>query len=273
MCPLLSGRMTGSRSARLDAAPASVGQREAPAEQQQSAAAPVDKLLDQFLLRRREVARLHRADDQPLVAEKIFGAARESRRRVPSDRRCPGDRFCFRWCAAWRRSATIRSSSSARRMNLYSQRGSPSTYRMRRLSLTTFTRRVTALLARFCFARQRVDRELQRLRSGVAGVEENVFGLDFAVAGKCDRLRGQHFVAIAHVERGLLPGVAALVESDRCGEPRIRQRARRDDGVVDFHVVRDLLPRRSRRCARECAGCAARRSCRDRCRRNCRRRR
>ncbi len=59
---------------KVRAGPAAVGQRKTAAEQQQAAAAPVDELADQVLLRQREVARFDRADDESLKAEKILGA-------------------------------------------------------------------------------------------------------------------------------------------------------------------------------------------------------
>ena len=57
---------------------AAIGQREAPAQEQDAAAAPVDEFADQLLLRRREVVRFHAADDQPVEGEQLFGLGREA---------------------------------------------------------------------------------------------------------------------------------------------------------------------------------------------------
>src|SRR5580658_4201867 len=52
---------------------AAIGERCASASEQQTAAAPVHKIADQLLLRRRKVVRLNAADDEALEAEKLFG--------------------------------------------------------------------------------------------------------------------------------------------------------------------------------------------------------
>ena len=274
MCLLWSGSVTGSRSARLEPPQPPSAERRAAAEKQQSAAAAVDKCADQILLRRREIARLHRADDQRLIAEKIFGARGKAVGEFLRILDALAIDFVF---------GGAQHGNDLRRPVVLLRAADEFVFPAR-LAFdvedaalvvdSTFTSRVTALLARFASPGSGSIENCSVFAPASPALKRSVSVLGFAVRRQmsigCD---GQNFVAVAHGQRGLLPGVAALVESDLGGEPRIRQRARRNDGVVDFHVVRDLLRRRSRRCAPECAGCAARKSCRDRCRRNCRRRR
>ena len=63
--PLRVGQHDRQQIGQVRRVPAAVGQREAAAQEQQAAAAPIHKLADQLLLRRGEVARFHGADDEP----------------------------------------------------------------------------------------------------------------------------------------------------------------------------------------------------------------
>ncbi len=65
---------------------AAIGERSPAAQEQQSAAAPIDELLDQLLLRRGEVIRFHAAQDDAL----------ESRTDLPPWSGNPSFRFALR---------------------------------------------------------------------------------------------------------------------------------------------------------------------------------
>ena len=86
----------------------------------------------------------------------------------------------------------MRSSSSACRMNLYSQRGSPSIYRMRRGSDPTFTTRVNVLLAVFSSPGSGAAAICSVLAPGAADIEHQSFGLEIAVRPQGDGAGGQH---------------------------------------------------------------------------------
>ena len=73
-----SGSRTGTSSASGEFGQPPSRQRSASRQEQNAAAAPVDEFADQFLLRGREVARLHAADDQPLEGEQLFRLGREA---------------------------------------------------------------------------------------------------------------------------------------------------------------------------------------------------
>ena len=62
-------------------APAAVGEREAAAEQQQAAAAPIDELPNQLPLGRREIGRFDRTDDERLIGEQVLRARRKTLRQ------------------------------------------------------------------------------------------------------------------------------------------------------------------------------------------------
>ena len=55
--------------------PAAIGQSAAAAQPQQSTAPPIHELLEEFLLRRREVVRLDPADDDALIFEELIDRA------------------------------------------------------------------------------------------------------------------------------------------------------------------------------------------------------
>src|SRR5690348_462137 len=63
---------------QLGRVPAPIRQRELAAEEQQTAAAAIDKLADEFLLVGSEVPGLNRTYDQALVNEQVFRARREA---------------------------------------------------------------------------------------------------------------------------------------------------------------------------------------------------
>src|SRR2546423_8190928 len=58
--------------------PPAVAETSPTGNQQQPAAAPIDEIVNRLLLRDAEVARLHSADDQTLVAEQLLGLHRET---------------------------------------------------------------------------------------------------------------------------------------------------------------------------------------------------
>ena len=62
-------------------------------------------------------------------------------------------------------------------------------------------------------ARQRIDRKLQRLGAGVAGIEERVSFCVMPSRGKSDLPRRENLVAVAHGQHRFLPRVAALVKT------------------------------------------------------------
>src|SRR5262249_40110865 len=68
------GHQVGKRRTGI----AAVGKRGAAAEEKNAAAATVHEIVNQLLLRRREVVRLHAADDQPLKLEEVLRLAGES---------------------------------------------------------------------------------------------------------------------------------------------------------------------------------------------------
>ena len=69
---------------------------------------------------------------------------------------------------------------------------------MRRLSRLDVDQARHRVVGAVLFARQRLDRELQRLGAGGAGVEQQRLGLDAAVRPERDLARGQDLVAVAH---------------------------------------------------------------------------
>ena len=129
------------------------------------------------------------------------------------------------------------SSSTARRRNLNSQRGSPSRYRMRGLRASTFTSRVTRLLRGFSSFGSGSMEASMRLHAGVTRVEQHRLHLFRPLALQRDVLAGDHLGAFLQRDLGLLSGVAVLMKADRRAQARFRQRARRHIHVADFHVV------------------------------------
>ena len=61
-CAFLVRQQNREQVRQFRDAPAAIAQRRPAAEQEQTAAAAIDKLLDQLLLRGREIARFHRSD-------------------------------------------------------------------------------------------------------------------------------------------------------------------------------------------------------------------
>ena len=72
-----------------------------------------------------------------------------------------------------------------------------------------------ALLARFSSPIEGLHREFNALCARSSGGEEKRLGLDAAVGTEGDLVFVENLVAIAHRERGLLPGVAMLRKSSR----------------------------------------------------------
>ncbi len=70
---LLFGQRDWQQVGEARVRPASIAKRSAAPEKQQSPAAAVHELLDQFFLRRREVVRLDRTDDDRLVGKQFLG--------------------------------------------------------------------------------------------------------------------------------------------------------------------------------------------------------
>ena len=76
------GSSTGSNSLNGGTVVAAVGERSPAAQEQQSAAAAIDKLLDHLLLRVGEVPALHTSQNQSVKGEKIVWFGRESIRQL-----------------------------------------------------------------------------------------------------------------------------------------------------------------------------------------------
>ena len=174
------GKQVGEARCR----PAAVAKRGAAAEKQQAAAAAIHKLLDQFLLRRREVARFHRADDDRLVGEQILGARRETVGQFLRIVDPLAINFIF---------AGAQHGDDGARMPVILLRAADEFVFPARLALHVQDAALggfdvhqprDGIVGAIFLARQRVDGKLQRLRSGGAGIEQQRFVLRCAVGGQ-----------------------------------------------------------------------------------------
>ena len=147
-----------------------------------------------------EVIRLHVADNQTGESEQLFGLAREAFLELLRIGRIPAGRVLFCVVRSMVASCRLRSSSTARRMNLNSQRGSPSIYRMRGLRPSTFTRRSQRVIRRILF-RPPAARSRSESSSAPASPALNcncsVCG-DAVGLSAITSLRGEHFARVAH---------------------------------------------------------------------------
>src|SRR6202007_1580194 len=166
-------------------APASIRQRVTPTQQQKPAATPVDEILDQLLLCRREGVLLHPTADGTLIGKEVLDLVRES----PREFLRIGDSLAINLVFA--RAHHGRDLHDAivifgapnelilpARLTLYIK-DAP----LFGLDVHQARKRVVGTLR---FARKWIDRKGKRFGSGRAGIEKQIFRLDIAVRAEGD---------------------------------------------------------------------------------------